>query len=436
MATLIDVGASIPSINSLHSQIVPALNKAGDNCANGFAFGTLPDFSTLNFRNYNFEKVMVALEMGALQQLATSYAFMSPMATFVGGTLSSLIPAIPGIPGFTMVDILNVQPSIITNITSNIPGTGLINFASPLAAVSGSTIVNTIIDDLIDTPPDLGSLLSYGLSPLTLNTSMPPEIQALMSFQQIMKNYTTFDLTTAILDLVTQVVDILVISDLSVPTLPTFASLFSLLEARMDIVVPQFPTLWALKSDIDSLIGRTLASKRDLFVTLATVKSTSETTLKSVQAEILRREGREVSLDDVPSDPATNSIMSDLFPTLPTAAQVKTLYDTACLINFPVSVSSLFNINIPVFGTLLPTFPEPLIPMGTDFTEYNFDPDGLAEATRREVQYYEYEFIRAWDSLTSEFANFNYTSILSFVTDNFSSVFGFAMPQLNVTLTC
>jgi len=200
MATvIISMPGLVPTYSDTYSLFVPYLTYPPTiKNIDALPSITSPVFPTINAPN--IAGAMAASEGQAYQMLTTETNGIAPIASYLGSSVDSLIPSLPGLSGISFTDLLSVNPSaLISAITA-----GLGN-----------------------------PLWLYAQYPL-FNTLNIPNISTLQTARSVVHQYTGVTVTTAIASAITTVTNDLGIPNMgALPTFPSMASIISQMIANI-----------------------------------------------------------------------------------------------------------------------------------------------------------------------------------------------------------
>lgn len=231
-------GSPLPTFNSLYTGFVGNLTFP----PMAFTFPVMPTLPSPMFPSIsvpNLEAVKTVVELQSMQMLNTLMAMIQPMVTFLGGSLSALLPKIPGL-NLNLIDLLSVNPQALFDAVK-----------ASIAAL----------------PPTY----NCPFAPLPLYTALSiPDMSIVQIAANYVKSYSML-LVGFIEGLVSQVTSALHIGAMpTLPTMPTFNSIKSLILAKVpgatslyqvlqsgisipamfNITIPGFPALPALPTPL------------------------------------------------------------------------------------------------------------------------------------------------------------------------------------------
>jgi hypothetical protein len=123
MTAHICVASPLPTIDSIMASFSPLLTFPPSVPALGLLLPTLPSPLFPRFRQPNLGLVLTAVELQAVQLLQTELSIIQPLVDFLGGSLSSLLPTIPGLGALSLADLLAGDPgALISAVQSAITG--------------------------------------------------------------------------------------------------------------------------------------------------------------------------------------------------------------------------------------------------------------------------------------------------------------------------
>jgi hypothetical protein len=428
-------------LTTVRNQMDQALEDTGEQLL--CVLPSIPDYSTLDFRSYPMEKVAIAEGIETATQLAQGYAMSLPLAAFVGATIA--FPAFPVIPSLSFDDILSLAG--IKGGISISPG----ELAVVVNVEVGPSIVNTIIDYIEQNIETVTAILEAGGSvkfslPTLYDTYINPTWQAIQMWQTILKDYIKDAMMNYVLSLIDLVMDKLdQLGELTGAISDAYDAMkavidgsngldrdavFALLENAAMQFVPGLGTIMGLKTQIEAMVGKQIKDWKAMIASLSGIKDNAKSTLITIKNEVQRRTGQVIEdIGDLECSDDVNAIIQQLFPGFPTCDIIKQVLDLVetveDTIGLPVSMKSIVDAMVGFlpapFNQMVPEIFDTFAKVGENLDEYNFDPEGLAQAGTKRVQRMEYEFNKAWDEIVSKISNITWEQITGFIIDFLAS---------------
>ncbi|AJG19080.1 hypothetical protein [Cupriavidus basilensis] len=212
----------IPDFNSLYNGALSAMTFPPGSISIP-ALPTLPNPIYPDISNINGEIVQLVQELQSYQMLTTFTAFLTPLTSFLGLSLSSILPPIPG-TALTLIDLLAMNPAPIYS-----------GISAALAAHGPS-------------------IFPYLKTPIFGSLSVP-SIELVTTVKMVVKGYMN-NLLDTVFGLINQVTGNLHLPAMpALPTLPTLARI----EAMVIAAFPGFGSLTALinsgNASLNALLG-------------------------------------------------------------------------------------------------------------------------------------------------------------------------------------
>jgi len=186
-------GIPLPDFNSLYALAASAMTFPPGNISIPPLPG-IPDPIYPGFNSINMEILQIVQQLQSFQLLTTFLSFLQPLVAFLGISLDSILPKIPG-TNLTLLDLLALDPSVIYNAIKGLPSLiGIPGIPYPLYysfdapaiqianAVQGiiNGYMNTLIGVVTNLIGQVVSILSIGGLPTIPTVPSITDLQALI----------------------------------------------------------------------------------------------------------------------------------------------------------------------------------------------------------------------------------------------------------------